>query len=292
MHSSLQTLPAWADPWPGRGILYGLDESLYHNTKALISKSALDIFARSPLHYLHSLDAPPRVPTDDMKAGSAFHVLTLEPDLYNRKVAVMPESIAAMNMQSSTNRKVRDAWIADEARGRIVLKPSQHEATAAMARAVRSHPAAKKLLRRGESEVTAIWTDPETELRCKSRADWLSDVDGVYVDLKSTVSADKDTFRRTVGAHRYHVQDALYTRAFEENGITVRDFVFIAVEREPPYAVACYQLGVSSKMKGEELYMQELRDLRDCIESNFWPGYGDRVMELELPPWATRSNET
>ena len=64
MHPALSTLPAWAVPYmgqgkPGIGIIHNLPESDYHGTKALISKSALDVFGqKSPFHYLASLDAP------------------------------------------------------------------------------------------------------------------------------------------------------------------------------------------------------------------------------------------
>lgn len=290
MHPALSTLPAWADPWPGKAIIHDLPEELYHGTRSIISKSALDIFARTPLHYLHSLDAPPRVVTDEMKMGSAFHVRALEPDLFNRKVAVIPEDIACLAMQSSKNRALRDAWAMDEARGKIILKPDQFLHVDGMASAVRRHPAARKLLASGNAEVSALWTDPETGLRCKSRADFICQMRGVYVDLKSAVSAAPDAFQRSAVNMRYHVQDAFYSRAIEENGTNIEHFVFIVVEREPPYAVACYQLDETAKLKGESLYMRELRDLRDCMEANYWPGYGDRVMDLSLPAYATRDD--
>ena len=292
MHPALTTLPAWADPWPGKAVIYDLPEEKYHGTRAIISKSSLDIFARTPLHYYHSLDAERDAPTSEMKMGSAFHVATLEPDLFTRKVAVIPDDIASLPMQSSKNRALRDAWAADEAFGKIILKPDEFAHVDGMASAVRRHPAARKLLASGTSEVTALWTDPETGLRCKSRADFICQMRGVYVDLKSAVSAAPDAFQRSAVNMRYHVQDAFYSRAFEENGTHIEHFVFVVVEREPPYAVACYQLDETAKLKGESLYMKELRDLRDCMEANFWPGYGDRVMDLSLPPWATRDDTT
>lgn len=288
MHPAF-TLPAWADPWPGKGIIYDLPEHQYHDTKALVSKSALDLFSRSPAHYRHSLDAPPELPTDEMRVGNAFHVLTLEPDLYRSKVAVLPDF---GSMHSSTNRKLRDAWIDDEGRGRVILSRYEHDLITAMANSVRAHPAARRLLSRGDAEVTALWTDPETGLRCKARGDWVSAMSGVFVDLKSCINASPDAFARAAATHRYHVQDAKYTRAFDENGITIEHFAFIAVEKEPPHVTAVYQLDDTARLKGEELYMAELRGLRHCIDTDHWPGYSDRVMDLSLPAWSTRTEST
>lgn len=286
MHPAF-TLPAWAEPYfpsPGKGIIYDLPESEYHGTKAIVSKSALDVVAQSLYHYRYTLDDPIGEPTDAMRIGSAFHVATLEPDLAGEKLLVMPDFGP---MQSSKNRALRDQFIQDEGRGKIILKQHELEKVIAMRDAVHKHPAARALLRRGQPEVTAVWTDPETELRCKSRADWLTPLDGVFVDLKSAICASPSQFARAAAARRYHVQDSFYSRAFEENGIHISNFVFVVCENEPPYAVACYQLDETARLKGEELYMQELRALRKAIDSDVWPGYGDGVMDLRLPAWAT-----
>lgn len=285
-HKALE-LPEWAEsyyPNPGKGIIYDLPESDYHGTKAMVSKSSLDIVAHSLLHYRYGLDAPATVETDAMRVGSAFHVATLEPDLLDEKVIVLPDFGP---MQSSKNRALRDKYIEDEGKGRTILKQHEMDLVIAMRDSVHRHPAARALLRRGKSEVTALWTDPETGLRCKARADWLTPMDGVFADLKSALSAAPHAFARAAADRRYHVQDTFYSRAFEENDIHITNFVFIACEKGPPYAVACYQLDDTARLKGEELYMRELRDLSDAIENDVWPGYGDQVMDLRLPRWAT-----
>lgn len=290
MHPALARIPSWAAPFvgpgkPGRGIINGLPEDQYHGTRALISKSALDLFAVTPRHFHYSLDAPEETETDAMRIGTAFHIAALEPDLFDKKVTELPDFGP---MQSSKNRAARDAWIEHEAAGMTWLKQHEMDVVLAMAKSVREHPAARKLLRNGHSEVTAVWTDPHTGLPCKSRADFLSEMNGVFVDLKSAVSASPDAFKRAVGNCRYHVQDAMYSRAFEENGIHIEHFAFVVVEKTPPYAVGIYTLDDTAKLRGEELYMRELRQLRACIDEDRWPSYNnDRVADLSLPPWVT-----
>jgi exodeoxyribonuclease VIII len=287
MHPALTTFPAWAGD-KKNGIIYDLPDTAYHATKALIGKHSLDIFARSPAHYYATLDAEDEARTDALNIGSAFHVAVLEPDLYKHKVLVLPD----LDMRSSKNRDLRDRIIADDGEGKVHLKAAHEPLIEAMAKSVRQHPAARKLLARGRPEVTAYWTDPETGLRGKSRADWLSDLDGVFVDLKSALSAAPGEFARAAANNRYHVQDAYYSRAFEENGIHIEHFVFIVVEKEPPYVTSCFQLDVTARLKGEELYMDELRRMAECRAKNHWPGYGDGVIDLSLPGWATMTEAT
>ncbi|MES2347014.1 MAG: PD-(D/E)XK nuclease-like domain-containing protein [Pseudomonadota bacterium] len=298
MHPALSTLPAWSLPFmgsggPGRGIIHGLPEADYHGTKALISKSALDVFGgKSPFHYLASLDAE----LEDrflpqFRIGGAYHVAVLEPDLYRQKVVTMPNFGP---MQSSTNRATRDAWFKHELNGRIWLTPIENHQIIAMRDVMLASREGKKLLTiGGQPEVTALWTCPETGLRCKSRGDWVHADHGIFVDLKSALSAAPWSFKRASGEHRYHVQDAMYSRAFEENDIHIEHFVFLAQEKEYPYAVAAYQLNDSARLRGEDLYMRELRALRQCIDDDYFPSYSPtgEVMALDLPPWVLNDHQ-
>lgn len=297
MHPALATLPAWCAPYmgrgkPGYGVIYDLPEDQYHGSKALISKSALDVFAESPFHYLASLDKelePRDLP--QFRIGGAYHVGVLEPDLFHAKVIKMPEFGP---MQSGTNRRLRDEWIKHEAAGKIYLYPSEWAQVIAMRDVLLKSRLAKKLFRPGgRSEVTAIWTDPETGLRCKARGDHVNPDFGMFLDLKSALTASPEGFRRNAAACRYMVQDSFYSRAFEENDIQITDFVFLVQEKDYPYAYAAYQYNDSARLRGEELYMRELRYLRACIDRDYFPSYSpeDAVMAIDLPAHAAKDWE-
>lgn len=298
MHPALATLPEWALPYmgkgkPGRGIIYDLPEELYHGTKSLISKSSLDIFGElSPFHYLaHLSQELEERDKDAFRIGGAYHVAVLEPDLYRQKVVTMPDFGP---MQSSTNRKIRDAWLKEELNGRIWLKQAENQLVMDMRDVMFASREGKKLLGRGgRAEVTALWTCPETGLRCKSRGDWVHDDHGLFVDLKSAISAKPSVFKRHAADRRYHVQDAMYSRAFEENDIHIEHFIFLVQEKTFPYAVAAYQLNDTARLRGEDLYMRELRQLRQCIDDDYFPSYSadGNVMPLDLPPWAAKDWE-
>jgi len=278
-------IPHWAANALPQGIIRNLPEDDYHSAKGVVSKSHLDRMALCPAKYLHYLSQAADERTDAMIEGSAFHCIILEPDAFDGRYVELPDFGP---MQSSTNRKLRDMWITGEARGRTVLKPGVVNKLLAMRDSVLRHGSAR-LLRGLETEVTALWVEPQSGLPCKARADGISLLDGVFVDLKKTATADPMAWLRSAAKFRYHVQDAFYSRAFGENGCEIKNFVFIVVEDEPPYVTTFVQLSDDDRMAGEVLYMRELAQIRKAWDEMYFPGYDNgRVMDLRLPAYAAR----
>lgn len=308
MHPALATLPKWAVPYvgqgkPGRGIIFNHPEHEYHGTKALVSKSALDDFAISPFHYYHALGAPLEdEDAKNLRFGQAYHVGVLQPDLFAQKTVVIPYFGP---LQSPKNREARAEWLRYNLKGRVWLTEEERNTILAMRDVLRKSKLYRQILGHGFTpEVTALWTCPETGLRCKARADALVIEDGLGVDIKSALSAQPVMFKMSAAKHRYHVQDAFYTRAFDENDIELVNFVFMAQEKKPPYAYSSLQYNDTARARGEEIYMRDLRRLRRCIDLDYFPSYpewianGDgtetpveRVVPLDLPAHALKDWE-
>jgi exodeoxyribonuclease VIII len=85
---------------------------------------------------------------------------------------------------------------------------------------------------------------------------------------------------RSVIKYRYHVQAAFYSQ-----GIGAEQFLFIAVEKKPPFAVAVYATPPELLEKGLIYAVQDLRQLATCRAENRWPGYGDEIQSLVIPDW-------
>lgn len=279
-------IPGWADQYVGPGtggcaVLQNVPEADYHGTYSMLSKSQLDWFADCPARYRYNLDHPSDERSEALDVGSAFHCLVLEPDYFHSRFVEVPNF---GRLTSSRTRELRAAWIRDEAAGRTPLTGTQVRTLTGMRDALYLHPKAKKLLPGMQTEVTALWTDPHTGLICKSRADGLSVRDGVFLDLKSALSANPRLWKRAALEHRYHVQDAFYSRAFEENGIGIQHFIFLVVEKHPPYLPTFMTVGDASRLAGEMLYMRELAGIRKCWEIDAFPGYdGGDILEIDLP---------
>jgi exodeoxyribonuclease VIII len=106
------------------------------------------------------------------------------------------------------------------------------------------------------------------------------------VDLKTTTDASPAGFAKSVATFRYHVQASHYLAGLHG----AERFVFIAVEKTAPYAVAVYELDAAALAAGEQLRQRDIRVIADCQATKEWPGYGDDCQTLALPSWALRTD--
>lgn len=274
------------------GLHRGVPPSLYHGRHlGLVSKSALDILGRrSPLHYKTWIDGG--IPDEDREPlifGGAFHCGLLEPDRFDEAYVARPTFDEYRDTAGKLSTKLGKAALAtwrDANEGRVELDAEWPAAIAKMVAAVRAHPLASKMIANGEPEITLRWKDPETGLECKARADYYVPSRRMVVDVKSADDASEEGFRRSVARWRYHVQDALYRAAFGAIGAPIEHFVFVVVEKTPPYAVATYTLDSTSIQRGYAHATRDMAKLAECLRNDNWPGYPVTIQPLELPPWA------
>jgi hypothetical protein len=251
----------------------------YHADPA-VSASHLHAVARSPYHYWSRfLDSNriPLEPTAAMRLGTLVHTAVLEPDeLSKRYSTCLPRNTKAGKEQAE-----RMATAGIEA-----VTGSDMALALSMANSVRNHPAAAALLAQGKAEQSFWWDDTTTGLRCKCRPDWYYGT--TVIDLKTTTDASPSGFARSIATFRYHVQASHYLTGLHG----AKRFVFIAVEKTAPYAVAVYELDAAAMAAGDELRQRDMRVIADCQATKEWPGYGDDCQTLSLPSWALTANPT
>ncbi|AKV03169.1 Exodeoxyribonuclease VIII [Labilithrix luteola] len=265
------------------GIYRGMPADIYHaRAPGVVSKTVLDILERSAAHYKAWLDGHERPATDALELGVITHARVFEPDLFASTYVQAPDH---GDQRFKENKQKKAEWKAAN-EGKKPVSEEHWIASEGMARSIRRHPKVAPLLSRGEAEVTARWEDLDTGIICKARADWLVPNLGIILDLKTTEDAREDAFARSCAKYRYHVQNAHYDHGFSMAGIEIEDFVFVAVEKQPPYACAVYTLDDEAVFKGREAVDRNLRSLRDCIEVDEWPAYGNGIKKLSLPRWA------
>jgi len=282
---------------PGIYVARELSNEAYHADTSAISKSGLDLIHRSPAHYYAAKLDPDRPAekkdTPALRFGRAFHTLVLEPDLFFQEYAVLPEKV------DRRTKAGKEAWAEFEAElgGREALTAEDGQRLGAMAAAVRAHPAAKLLLSDGVAEQSAVWDDFMTGARCKCRMDWWRGRRGrgpqrIAVDLKTTLNASRFAFRKSVVDYRYHVQAAFYSDGWKAvTDDEVRAFLLIAVEKDPPYGVAVYQLDEELVEAGRRAYMADLALYASCVERGEWPAYSSEVEVLDAPAWMTMTTK-
>ncbi|MHB9105789.1 MAG: PD-(D/E)XK nuclease-like domain-containing protein [Armatimonadota bacterium] len=266
------------DMQPGR---YRMSNEDYHRTNA-VGKSDLDLIARSPAHYAQAKAAPVD-PTSAMILGSAFHVKVLEPDDFENQVAV-----GDFNDRRTNAYK---AWAAENAAKLCILK-GDYETICGMHDAIKAHPVASALMTGGIGELSYFWRDAQTGVLCKCRPDYLR-ADGLIVDLKTCEDASPEGFARAAAKYRYHVQDAHYREGvlhFHPE-MTLPGFVFLAIEKTPPYAIGLYLPDTTFLVEGRLVRNHDLLRYAKCQRTGVFPGYATEFQPLSLPNWALKGLE-
>lgn len=257
-------------------VITGLPFDDYKRLDA-INASALKLIERSPAHYWQSRQTP-REATPAQALGTLAHLLILEPEREG-EIAIAPD----VDRRTKAGKEEWAAFLA-ESNGRQTATADQFDAARRMRDAVQAQPFARALLAGGEPEVTLLWQQDGTPIKC--RLDWLCRSHDVVLDLKTASDASAVEFARASGRYAYHLQAALYTDAAAACGLGERAFVFLVVESEPPHGVALYQLDEDAMRAGSVRYRQALERYRECLARNDWPGYPPEVQPLTLPKWA------
>lgn len=257
-----------------------------YNKAPGIRRSLLWELRKSPAHLRWRMDNPPDA-TPALIFGQALHAAVLTPEDYGRQFAVMPN----VDRRTKAGREAWDA-AASEAQGRTQIAFYWAEQIAAMVQAVRGNPMAARLLD-GPHETSYFWTDPLTGEACKCRTDAETVVGDMHliVDLKSCQDASTDAFMRDALNYGYDVQAAMYTDGYKACTGNDASFVFIAVEKNPPYAVNILQADTLFMQHGQDRYRHLLGLYHECRRRSQWPGYtgfnGD-IASLGLPAWLAK----
>ncbi|WP_027933704.1 PD-(D/E)XK nuclease-like domain-containing protein [Amycolatopsis thermoflava] len=264
------------------GMYGGVPEETYHGLPGL-SSTGVKRMLHAPAVYRWHADhpAPPAKSTFDF--GHAVHAKVLGVGL---DVAVIPDELLAANGAVST--KAAKAFVAEaRAAGMTVLKSDEYAEVAAMADAVLGHPDAGPLLSGAEPEVSILWDDPATGVRCRGRLDYWHERANVVVDLKSARSADPRRFARHAVDFGYPEQGAHYRTG--TTIVTGRDtaprFIHVLVEKEPPHLVSVVELEPAFLAVAADRVRFAIDLYADCLETGRWPGYGDGIHPIQPPAW-------
>jgi exodeoxyribonuclease VIII len=262
-----------------------MDNATYHAHSA-VSKSHLDLVAKSPLHFWARYLDPNRVPqepTAPMVIGSAVHTHVLELDQWDAQYVVAPAGIDRRTKVGKAEWDVFQTAIGT----RTVISREDADLVMRIGRSVLSHPAAAYLLGLpGKAETTHMWVDEISGLQCKCRPDWLLDDGSMIVDLKTTEDASPRGFQKSIAQWRYHCQASWYLDGLQHaTGKRPEQFVFIAVEKKPPYVCAVYVADQQMIEIGRDTARRDLDKLNLCKAADYWPGYSDGIEQINLPPW-------
>ncbi len=279
----------YAGPITQPGV-YQVDEDTYHRDcvaggslsssgarRLLDCPAKFDWERRNPRPPKREFDLGHAVHTEILGVGSEF--VLIEAKDYNTKAA----------------QEARKAAYAD---GKTPLLPKERAAVLEMAAAIRSHPLAGALLSpaRGVSEATLVARDPATGVWMRARTDKLPFKGRrrmIIPDLKTAHSVHRDALSRAVWDHGYYVQGVWYLKTAQLLDLCDEKaaFVFVFVEKTPPYLVAVVELDALAMAVGRLHAGNALVRYATCVAEGRWPGYGDDPQEIGLPIHIARRYE-
>lgn len=266
------------------GIYFDMSNEEYHAANG-VSKSGLSLFAKNAEKYHWRYILGNREESKPQYVvGSAVHTATLEPDKFDQQYIVGPDV--------NKNTNIWKAFVQSNS-DKAILGVNDYDLIMGMAASVRKHPVAKNLLVDGYAEASIFATEPATGELVKVRPDWVTE--DVICDLKTTTDASPSKFFRDMYTYSYHIQAGMYPEVFNMlgSGPAISDFVFICVEKEPPFCVAVYRASEEDREMGRQAFHRALVRFSEARKANRWPGYNDdRIIDTSLPGWAKRDEES
>lgn len=264
--------------------VFDMSDEEYHSTKEHLSSSGCKELIQNPLRWRLSQDQKfDRKPTDAMVFGSAVHAAILQPKNYENLVAIVPTDI---NRRTNVGKE-EYAQFVEANKGKAFISLEQNNQIVEMQEAIGEHKFASELLGAlSNCEVSAFF-EVVDGVKGKARFDGLIIHEDIAVDLKTTKSAEKHQFMRSVAGFGYHIQNAFYADAYEKvTGRKLKAFYFVAIEKEPPYSLGVYDLSPEFIEMGRISYQKAATIMSYCSSNGWWPNYNkNELVTLEPPSW-------
>lgn len=255
-----------------------------------ISRSELWQVKKSPEKFRYYQQNHSGETTPSLVFGQALHKLVLETEDFWNDFVVMPE----INRRTKEGKAEYQNFIEGN-KDKTIISEEQFWLADEMSKAINSNEFCKKLLA-GQKEVPFFWTDELTGEPCKCRADCVTKIGDVtyIVDLKTTNNAETMDFMKKAIDYGYHVQAAMYTEGVKANINGECQFVFIAIEKEPPYSINILSASDLFMKYGFDEYRHLLGLYHECKVENNWFGYLGKYNEINsigLPAWIAKEYE-
>lgn len=254
-----------------------------------ISRSELFKISETPEKFKYYREHPEE-PTPSLLFGQLFHAMALQPTEVWKQFAIAPQ----VDGRTKAGKEAL-AQFKEENGDKTLVTYAMALKAEEMCNALYSNEFVRKLLD-GEREKAFFWNDDLTGEECKCRADVLNKIGNtnIIVDLKTADSAETDAFMRSAIKYGYDFQAAMYTEGVKANTKQDYEFVFVVVEKEPPYAVNILQADKLFTLRGYDLYREYIGTYHYCKTTGNWYGYLGKeniINTLGLPAWLAKEIE-
>ena len=274
------------------GIYDDLPADEYHADEAIGHSDCQVLMDECPRRWVWN-KTHPEPPKLEFDIGTACHAMVLEP---NREL-LMVLPLEFKDYRTNAAKELRDVA---RIQNLIPLLTHQHEAVVEMARAVNGHPLANLALSDGVAERSYFWKDKTTGLMRKCRPDFIKTVNvataatiNSVVNFKTAASAHPNEISRAAWNNHWWSSEWYTYEGMAACGHPVRtqEYLYVVVEKEPPHFVMVYRLPERMIEMGAIWTRKAIDTFAACLSTGEFPGYGESIVEVEAPQWATHQFE-
>lgn len=281
--------PEWRD----------VSENDYFADKSAVNSSSLKYMLKSPNSFKASFfDGKTETTTEALKFGTLAHLAILQGSKFKDTYQVMPKFTGYTKSGELTDslncKEVKDkrsAWLAELPKDAVICTEEERDKLIGMVESIIKHPKAFKLLQQGKPEIVGYWNF-KNGIPCKMKADFISFNLNALVDLKTTQNCDAKYFSKQIENFRYDFQMQFYSNGIQAiTGKAPEHKIFIAIEKEPPYEVAVYEMAPQYEEAAEFDIQFCMDKLKQCLETNEWPSKQKEIEIIEPNHWFMKDYE-
>jgi hypothetical protein len=226
----------------------------------------------SPKAYMDA-KVSPSISSPAMVLGSAVHAMVLEPDTFEDTYAIYDGKVR--------KGKAWDSFSADND-GKEILTGAEFDTASRVSLSVLGQTVTAGIFRETEKELSLIWIDETTGLKCKARIDSL----GQYlVDLKTTSADTPQAFMSAAAKYFYHSQMAFYARGADALGLAYDGVKIVAAQTKGLYESFVVNVPEQTLLDGGEFIDKWLQMVVECEEAGEYKGVGEEEYDFYLPEW-------
>jgi exodeoxyribonuclease VIII len=278
------------------------DEEYFAISTHVNASTLKELYRKSPKHYQAGLDNPEE-PHRALTLGSAIHSLVLEgSDHFIENYVVIPE-FEPTEIDKKTNKvkpktsgwkntkdyKEQKAQFLKSNYKKTILDQDEYDLCHAVNKAVIESPY-YFAIESGECEVTVL--AKARGIDAKAKFDIIFEMgDEVFImDLKTTKDASEEGFMKSVFNYDYDLAAAWYKEVllsipgYENKHIR---FQWLAVEKQAPFSVCCYEASDEVMMNGRAKCSKALVKYKEWLAVGGESGYKaeEEVVPIKVPSW-------
>lgn len=260
-------------------MIRSLSNAEYHARPEISSSDVKLVAAKSVAHWKSKVWK--RSTAFDI--GTAVHAMVLEPHL----------DLIVRGPEDRRGNKWKEAQLAADLDGKVLLTEQDYDQASAMAASIKSHPvlAGWMDMQGFVAEASFFARDAIVDIDIKCRPDGYIPAHGIVFDIKTTQDASPDGFPRELRRYGYDLQAAFYLRCLQYAGYDAKNFYFVCVEKEPPYAVGIHVLDLDYLSMADMKVSATLEKISAAIVTDRYTTGWPLINHISLPRWQSGEPE-